>query len=306
MEKVIQTLDMQDFISGNEEKKAAFVAALKKALETTGFFFLRNHGISHKTVSDARKVFDAFFQQLPEDIRLKYEFIEEQHQRGYTPMRIEKGEFAKIADEKHFFQVGDDRAVNVTEIPGFKQAADILFTDFREQSLALMQAIAISLGLEEHYFDQKEGNSIMRAIDYPPTEDPLVDDGVASEGGNITGMCATKHTDINMITLLLAQEEGLQLWYKDEWLPITIEDPDLIIINAGDMLQHLTGGRYKSGLHRVVCQRNVRRFSIPYFCHVKLDESLVPLVHLGTSDLEKYHFKTAGEYLNYRLQQIGL
>ncbi|MBL7718791.1 MAG: isopenicillin N synthase family oxygenase [Flavipsychrobacter sp.] len=306
MEKIIKTLNMPDYTRGGEAEKAAFVAELKEALETTGFFFLRNHGIAQQTVGNARRVFDAFFQQLPEELRLKYEFAEEQHQRGYTPMRIEKGEFAKIADEKHFFQVGDDRAVNVTEIPGFKEAADTLFAEFREQSLVLLRAIAVSLGLDEAYFDGKEGNSIMRAIDYPPTENPLVDDGIASEGGNITGMCATKHTDINMITLLLAQEEGLQLWHKDEWLPITIEDPELIIINAGDMLQHLTGGRYRSGLHRVVCQRNVRRFSIPYFCHVKLEESLVPLEHLGASDLERFHFKTAGEYLNYRLQQIGL
>lgn len=306
MEKIIKTLNMPDYTRGGEAEKAAFVAELKEALETTGFFFLRNHGIAQQTVGNARRVFDAFFQQLPEELRLKYEFADEKHQRGYTPMRIEKGEFAKIADEKHFFQVGDDRAVNVTEIPGFKEAADTLFAEFREQSLVLLRAIAVSLGLDEAYFDGKEGNSIMRAIDYPPTENPLVDDGIASEGGNITGMCATKHTDINMITLLLAQEEGLQLWHKDEWLPITIEDPELIIINAGDMLQHLTGGRYRSGLHRVVCQRNVRRFSIPYFCHVKLEESLVPLEHLGASDLERFHFKTAGEYLNYRLQQIGL
>jgi isopenicillin N synthase-like dioxygenase len=306
MEKLIKTLDLRDYTSGDENKKQTFVRELKDALSTTGFFFLKNHGISHETVTEARRHFDHFFQELPAETRLKYEFADEQHQRGYTPMRIEKGEFAKIADEKHFFQIGEDRTVNIEEIPGFKETSDKLFDQFQKQSITLLQAIALSLDLDEHYFDEKEGNSIMRAIDYPPTENPLVDDGVASEGGNITGMCATKHTDINMITLLLALEEGLQLWYKDEWLPIHIEDPELIIINAGDMLQHLTGGRYKSGLHRVVCQRNVRRFSIPYFCHVKMEESLVPLEHLGESDLEKFHFKTAGEYLNYRLEKIGL
>jgi isopenicillin N synthase-like dioxygenase len=306
MQQVIPTLDMQDFTSGDENRKKAFVEDIKNALENTGFFFLENHGISTDTLSGARKVFDHFFQGLSIEERLKYEFIEEQHQRGYTPMRVEKGEFANVADEKHFFQIGDDRNVMVEEIPLFKEAADKLFGEFREQSIELLRAIALSLGLEEHYFDEKEGYSIMRAIDYPPTEDPLEDDEEATRGGNITGMCASKHTDINMITLLEAQEEGLQLLKNDTWLPITIDNPDLIIVNAGDMLEHLTGGRYRSGLHRVVCQRNVRRFSIPYFCHLKLDESLVPLEQLGASDMEKYHFQTAGDYLYHRLQQIGL
>jgi isopenicillin N synthase-like dioxygenase len=297
---------MQEFASGNEMRKNSFVADLKNALETTGFFFLKNHNIPQQTLSQARKVFDTFFLELSDEERRKYEFIEEKHQRGYTPMRVEKGEFANVADEKHFFQVGDDRSVNVTEIPEFKQAADTLFNEFRRQSLSLLSAIALSLGLDEHYFDTKEGYSIMRAIDYPPTETPLIDDEEATIGGNITGMCASKHTDINVITLLEAQEEGLQLFYDGSWLPITIDNPDLIIVNAGDMLEHLTGGRYKSGLHRVVCKRNVRRFSIPYFCHVNLEESLVPLAHLGDSDLKKYHFQTAGEYLFHRLAQIGL
>jgi isopenicillin N synthase-like dioxygenase len=306
MQQVIPTLDMQDFTSGDESRKATFVQQIKDALENTGFFFLKNHSISARTLSGARAVFDQFFQGLSIEERLKYEFAEEQHQRGYTPMRIEKGEFANVADEKHFFQIGDDRNVTVEEIPLFKEAADSLFREFREQSIELLRAIALSLALPEHYFDEKEGYSIMRAIDYPPTEDPLEDDDVATRGGNITGMCASKHTDINMITLLEAQEEGLQLLKDHTWLPITIENPDLIIVNAGDMLEHLTGGRYKSGLHRVVCQRNVRRFSIPYFCHLKLDESLVPLEKLGASDMEKYPFRTAGEYLNHRLRQIGL
>ncbi len=248
MQQVIPTLNMQDFTSGDEHRKATFVQEIKKALGSTGFFFLKNHGISAHTLSGARNVFDRFFQGLSMEERLKYEFIEEQHQRGYTPMRIEKGEFANIADEKHFFQIGDDRNVNVDEIPEFENAADALFNEFRAQSIELLRAIALSLGLPEHHFDEKEGYSIMRAIDYPPTEDPLEDDDEATRGGNITGMCASKHTDINMITLLEAQEEGLQLLKDNTWLPITIDNPDLIIVNAGDMLEHLTGGRYRSGL----------------------------------------------------------
>ncbi len=276
MKNVIQTLDLQHFLSGGETKKSAFILNLKNAFETTGFCFLKNHGIGKNTLQMARTVFEQFF-NLDEGVRNKYEFVSEHHQRGYTPMKIEKGEFANIADEKHFFQIGADRSVNVSEINDFERDSIMLFNDFRVCSKFLLEAIALSLGLDEYYFSKKEGNSIMRAIDYPARENPLIDDDVATMGGNIVVMCASKHTDINMITLLEAQEEGLQLWYENTWLPITITDPGLIIVNAGDMLQHLTGGRYVSGLHRVVCQRNIRRFSIPYFCHLNVHESVAPL-----------------------------
>ncbi len=297
---------MYDFTSGVKSKKEKFIKELKNAMESKGFFFLKNHNISWKTLSSARKMFDIFFQEFSETQRKKYEFSDEQHQRGYTPMRIEKGEFANIADEKHFFQIGNDRNVDVPDIRDFKIVTNNLFREFRSDALMILRAIALSLNLDENYFAKKEGNSIMRAIDYPPTANPLADDGIATKGGNIIGMCASKHTDINMITLLEAKEEGLQLWDGENWIPITIESEDLIIVNAGDMLEHLTGGRYKSGLHRVVCQKNIRRFSIPYFCHLNVLESVVPLKHLGSSDLNKYHFQTVGEYLNFRLAQIGL
>lgn len=268
----IPTLDLKDFL-GSTPQKELFIQDLKNALATKGFFFLKNSGISEKTISTARKAFETFFQ---------------------------------FPDEKHFFQIGADRNVDVTEIRNFKPITNELFSEFRTEARVLLSAISLSLGMKEFYLSAKEGNSIMRAIDYPPTENPLHDDGIASRGGNITGMCASKHTDINMITLLEAKEEGLQLLDGSTWLPITIKEPGLIIVNAGDMLEHLTGGRYKSGLHRVVCKRNVRRFSIPFFCHINENESIRPLQHLGSSDLGKYKFSTAGEYLRHRLNAIGL
>ena len=222
-------------------------------------------------------------------------------------MRLETGEYAKDPDEKHFFQVGDHLDLpEVKEVDYFTPTCSELYNAFKNLSITLLCAVALSLKLPEHYFDNKEGDSIMRAIHYPSSENPLVDDGLATEGGNITGMCASKHTDINIITLLEAKEPGLELWYKNEWIPITIEDPNVLIVNCGDMLQHLTGGRYISGLHRVICEKNTDRFSVPYFCHIHGEESISPLEHLGKSDTAKFYFKTAGQFLNHRLEQIKL
>ena len=304
MNQLIPVLNLNYYKSQQKKNREHFVSSVKRALETTGFFFLINHGISQETLSENKAVFDKFFSN--EIDRTKYEFPDDAHQYGYTRMKIEKGEFATIPDEKHFFQLGARNAVDVAEIPNFKKVTTTLYDQFRQCSLLLLETIALSLDLKKDYFSSKEGNSIIRAIDYPPTSTPLVDDEEPTHGGNITGMCASKHTDINMITLLEAKEEGLQLSHQGTWVPITIEDPNMIIVNAGDMLEHLTGGRYKSGLHRVVCKRDTRRFSVPYFCHINVHESIVPLKHLGESDLNKYRFTSAGEFLHDRLKTIGL
>ncbi len=84
---IIPTLNLRDFVSGGS-KKESFVTQLKHALETKGFFFLKNHGISVKTISSARTMFNTFF-NFPEEVRKKYEYAEEQHQRGYTPLKTE-------------------------------------------------------------------------------------------------------------------------------------------------------------------------------------------------------------------------
>ncbi len=306
MEHLIETLNLEDFRL-NPETKNRFVKQLADAFTSPGFFFLENHGIPENVIAKADRLFREFFVDLSTEQRLQYENKEKLHQVGYTPMKLETGEFSTTPDEKHFFQAGDrDEIPFVSEIPAFTPACMALFDEFRKVSLTLFQATALSLNLPEDYFDKKEGNSAMRAIHYPAHENPLADDGEINAGGNYAGMCASKHTDINMITLLLAREPGLELWHKNHWVPIIITNPNMLIVNAGDMLEHLTGGRYKSGLHRVVCEKNVERFSVPYFSHMNEQESIVPVPSLGESDLTKFHFKTAGEFLNYRLQQIGV
>ena len=169
-----------------------------------------------------------------------------------------------------------------------------------------MQVVAVTLGLDKNHFDEELGNSMVRRIHYPAHPNPTVEDkdvSKAVQGGNALGMCASMHTDINDLTLLHATEPGLQLWHNNKWLPITCEF-ETIIINAGDMLWHLTGGRYKSGLHRVVCQPNVDRTASPFFGHRKDECSVVPLSHLGYSDLTTFRFQTEGEFLQHRLEQI--
>lgn len=302
---LIKTLDLNDFLSRSAGRRRDFILSLTQELQDKGFIFLKNHGIPQASLARGKHIANTFF-DLPSEQRLKYEWKHQKHERAYTPLSQETGEFANIADFKHFWQVKATRNPIVKEV-NFKPVYQ-LFNEFRICGSIIGRAIARSLELPENYFDLIEGDSVMRIIDYPRHINPYKSDRAAfrnaTRGGNIVGMCASEHTDINLFTLLEAKEPGLQLKYKGKWIPVTIDDPNLIVVNVGDMLEHLTNGLYVSGLHKVVCRRNKRRQSMVFFYHPRRDSSILPLKNCGEPNLEKYPYKTARQFFRHPIQQI--
>jgi len=50
----------------------------------------------------------------------------------------------------------------------------------------------------------------------------------------------------------------------DEIVPVPPRT-EAFVINVGDMLSEITGGRFKSPLHRVINRQALARYSIPFF-----------------------------------------
>ncbi len=300
---VIKTLNLNHLGSNSEGN---FVNLVKDSLTETGFFLLENHGIPAKLLKENNKLFNLFFEELSFQQKMRYAIPSSFYQQGYAPLGVETGEYAKVADNKEYFQYGDVRPMlQIDEIPKLKELSEELFFQFNSLYKVLMGVIAVTLDMDRSYFDEELGNSIIRKIYYPAQLNPTIqnEDVEVVRGGNVVGMCASRHTDINDVTLLHATEPGLQLFHNQKWLPVLCNF-DTIIINSGDMLNHLTGGRYKSGLHRVVCQPNTKRTASPFFGHRNDGASVVPLTHLGESDLVQFPFQTEGQYLDYRIKQI--
>ncbi len=305
MTPAISTIKLGDFKHGNTSRKAV-IEALGKAFSTYGFIFVRGHQIP-KALTDKMQQLSKQFFHLSQQQLESYIVPESHGQVGYTAPFTETGEHFRIPDSKHFFHIREEnRTALINEVPDFIPTAQELFECFKKTYKTLLEAVGCTLGQDPAEFSSLEGNSTLRLLHYMATENPLRDEGLAKEGGNAVGMCASKHTDINFMTLLYALEPGLELFYNGNWMPITIPDEKVIIVNCGDMLQHLTGGYFKSGLHRVVCQPNTERYSFPFFGHPKPETSLVPLKGYEPKDAALFPHKTAGEFLDTRLIQIGL
>lgn len=312
--KTIPSVDLSKFVHGTSQEKEQFIEELTDAWKTIGFVTVYNHGVPQDLI-------DAFFEQvqkffaLDTETKLKYEDFDNGGQRGYTSFGREHAKGFETPDLKEFWQIGQEVSdgdaiekeyvgnIYVDILPEFNNIGRELYKSFEEAGAHLLRAVAIHMGIGEDYFAAKihNGNSILRAIHYPPiTQEPN------------SAMRAEQHEDINLITLLVgASAEGLQAQdIHGNWVPI-MPPAGHLVINVGDMLQRLTNNVLRSTPHRVVNppkeKWGTRRFSIPFFLHPRSDMDLTSLDFCVTKENPlAYEPITAGEYLMERLREIGL
>lgn len=313
----VPSLDLADFTSGDADKKASFIQTLGDAYNNIGFVAIKNHGLTDEMTQKLYATIQKFFRQSDE-IKQKYEIPELAGQRGYIGKGKEHAKGRTTGDLKEFYHIGqhvtdgdpikNEYPDNIwpEELPEMESIGLHVYKTLEATGIKMLQAIALYLGLDEHYFDNKahNGNSILRPIHYFPIENP---DEVPADA-----VRAAEHGDINLITLLMgASADGLQVLRRDnKWIPITAL-PNQIIVNVGDMLSRHTNNRLKSTIHRVVNPprelMKTSRFSIPFFMHPRSDMDLSVLENCIDQDNPKlYEDIAAGEFLQQRLAEIGL
>jgi isopenicillin N synthase-like dioxygenase len=291
-----------------------FAQKLGKSFEEYGFAIIADHGIPDELIHRAEDKAKAFF-ALPEEVKRKYLIAGGGGARGYTPFGIETAKGLKAHDLKEFWHVGRDLPEGhrfrdhmpdnlwPAEVPSFKDTFLELFATFDQSGLKVLKAIARYLKIDENYFEDavRDGNSVLRALHYPPQSEPT--------GEHIR---AGAHEDINAITLLLgAEEAGLELLTTDgRWIPVSPK-PGELVINIGDMLQRLTNGKLRSTSHRVVNPTPDRaskaRYSMPFFLHFRSDFLIDPLKEtIAAGEQPKWAPITANDYLQERLREIKL
>ncbi|WP_339704814.1 2-oxoglutarate and iron-dependent oxygenase domain-containing protein [uncultured Kriegella sp.] len=310
----IPSVNLEEFLSGDEAKKQKFIKEIGAAFENIGFVALSGHFLSEALVKDLYDEIKKFF-TLPQAVKDTYEIAGIGGQRGYTSFGKEHAKGRKEGDLKEFWHFGQyvednpklesEYPANVTvkELPDFNNVGQETFKMLEKTAKYVLRALALHLDLEENYFDAyiKNGNSILRPIHYPPiTQAPK------------NAVRAAAHGDINLITLLMgAHGKGLQVKnHEGKWVD-AIAKPDQLMINVGDMLSRLTNDKLKSTIHQVVNPPKefwgTSRYSIPFFMH---PISEMPLNCLENC-VDKAHPKqfddiTAGEFLNERLIELGL
>jgi len=299
---------------GFERDFTHFSETLGGSFARFGFAVISDHGIPQDRIDAALAAAKKFF-ALTEAQKMKYK-LPVSGARGYTPFGVETAKGETNYDLKEFWHVGRDlppghpyrnhMADNVwpdAEVAEFHEAVGWLYEALDKMGLKVLEAIAVYLGLERHFFDSTVdfGNSVLRLLHYPP---------VPFDGPHIR---AAAHEDINVITLLLgAEEAGLEVLDRDgQWLAVN-PPPGSLVCNIGDMLQRLTNHRLPSTTHRVVNpapeRRGVPRYSTPFFLHFNSDYEIKTLPNcVDAAHPDRYPTSiTADEFLQERLREIKL
>ena len=310
----IPSVDLNDFLSDDLQKKSLFVNTIGSAFQEIGFCAVRGHFLDDQLVKRLYDQIKLFF-DLPADVKKKYEHPEFSGQRGYVSFGKESAKGSKHGDLKEYWHFGQYVSENeshkynyfpnikVDELPEFNIVGEEVYKTLEKTAKYVLRALALYLKIDEKYFDNyiHNGNSILRPIHYPPImEDPK------------EAVRAAAHGDINLITLLMgAHGKGLQVQKTNgDWID-AVASKDELMINIGDMLSRHTNNVLKSTVHRVVNpDRELlkkSRYSIPFFMHPVSEMKLNVLESTICDEFPKaYDDITAGEFLEERLIELGL
>jgi len=216
--KQIPSVDLRDFLSVDANKRNEFIQNIGKAYEDIGFVALKGHFLDQDLVDELYTQVREFF-SLPYETKAKYEVQGLAGQRGYTSFGKEHAKGRTTGDLKEFFHFGQyeppanseeyPENVLVDESPAFNAVGQKTFAALEKTGCFVLRALALHLGLDEHYFDPfvKGGNSILRAIHYPPiTEEPKKDEPkvVKDEEKSEKGELSSKEQLIKTLKALYA------------------------------------------------------------------------------------------------------
>lgn len=314
-------IDVHALVAGTGDQKAV-AEQIRHACLDMGFFYIKGHGVDEALQDRLEQLSRQFFAQ---DLETKLELRMERAGRawrGYFPVGGELTSGRPDLKEGLYFgaELGaDDPRVQAgvplhganlfpANIPQFRETVLAYMAAMTQLGQILMQGIALSLGLEASYFADRytaDPLILFRIFNYPPEP---------ANVGTPPSWGVGEHTDYGLLTILKQDDAGgLEVKSKSGWIaapPV----PGTFVCNIGDMLDRMTGGRYRSTPHRVRNTAGRSRLSFPFFfdpnfdAEVKRIESpdLEPVMDDQESrwDRSSVHAFT-GTYGDYLLNKVG-
>ncbi|MGD9981603.1 MAG: isopenicillin N synthase family dioxygenase [Hyphomonadaceae bacterium] len=309
----VPLIDLAPLLSGGDAGAAA--RAIGEACRDLGFFYATGHAIAQDTLAALDRASRTFF-ALPEAEKMQIKMAKGGRAwRGYFPVG---GELTSgKPDRKQGLYFGeelsaDDARVKAglplhganlfpSAVPELKPAVLRFMEEATRSAHAIMEGVALSLGLDAHYFRRTytaNPTLLFRIFEYPAGDDEAWGVG--------------EHTDYGLLTLLAQDDNGgLQVKTPGGWIeapPI----PGTLVCNIGDMLDRLTGGAYRSTPHRVRNLSGKSRLSFPFFFDPGWDAEIVPLpAHANARDDSSERWDRAnvhawsGTYGEYLLGKVA-
>jgi len=271
----IRTVDIGQFLHGDDAAKRAFATQLGDALHEIGFAILTGHGVDPNLYAEAERRIEEIFTSLTlnEKMRFRAERFGSVNQ-GYFPIKETSNMHPDLVEGWVFCRRAFEDAQSFWPMQDQAEFFRQIVAGHEKLILPVMQSLLTYLGCDAHLFDEKltGTNFGLRLNYYPPVSD--ADD--ATGAARLLG-----HEDIDLFTFLPAPRvEGLQILNRRnmKWVRIAAP-PGSIILNTGDYMQRISNDIFPSTTHRVSKprdprQRTATRVSFPMAVYLWENEML--------------------------------
>ncbi|KAL8168101.1 hypothetical protein V2J09_009600 [Rumex salicifolius] len=252
---------------------------LYSALTSWGCFQIVNHGMTSSFLDEIREAMRQFY-AFPLEEKQKYSRGVDGYD-GYGNDSIINPDQVLDWNDRLFLSVYPEARRQLKYWPekpeNFREMIHDYTMKHKEMVEVILKAMARALNLEEDQILNKHGEQGVlmsaRFNFYPNCSAP-------------ERVLGTKvHTDRSTVTFLLQDDrvDGLHVFKDDQWFkaPVT---PDAIFVNAGDLIEIMSNGIFKSAVHRVVANSERERLSLVMFCFPSNDTEIEPFKELICSD----------------------
>ena len=260
--------------------------AIGRACRDHGFFYVVHHGVDEGLQRTLEDLSRRFFSQ---DRATKMEISMERGGpawRGYFPVGgeltsgkpdVKEGIYfgAELHEDHPLVRAGTPlHGPNLfpRNIPELRDAVLAYMDAMTRLGHALMEGLALSLGLESSYFANRytaEPLTLFRIFNYP---------GDPHARGDEPRWGVGEHTDYGLLTILKQDDTGgLQVKSRTGW---TAAPPiaGAFLCNISDMLDRMTAGHYRSTPHRVQNVTRRDRLSFPFFFDPNFNAEIGPIL----------------------------
>jgi len=291
----VVNLDALSGAQGELTRQEAF-ESLRRGVADVGFMQLSHHGVDLELINAALEASKKYFAQSEETkLEQVYPYRHADNtgylQKGGENLDDDEGR----GDPKETLDLNRDLIVTnpylkETPLPMYWEALNTVKNK-------LLTAWEEMLGADAGFLTAQHsgGRNNLRLLHYFPV--PTADEQPRCQA----------HTDYGVMTLLVADSEGLEVFNrKTGTFQRMALATDRIIVNVGDLMHRWSNGRFASTLHRVVSAQSSEpssRYSMAYFVHPNKDSMIDPrdlLVDPSTS--AQFAPVNAVAYLQERLQ----
>ena len=307
----IPVIDISGLYKDDPGAQQQVAEQLSYAAEHVGFFYIKGHQIPPQQIERLKAQAKQFF-ALPFEEKMRYYAgnFGIKH-RGYVPPgeerteTLERPELANTpnkTDNKEAFDLSWDLPENDPDViankpmhgsnvwadlPDFKNDVSQYYASVIALGRVLLRGFELALKIEP--------NTLNKLVNKPTSQLRLMHYPHNLEAEDIFGFGA--HTDMELFTILLPTAPGLEVVNSEgQWIDAPpIENA--FVVNIGDMIEALSGGKFIATSHRV---RKVKdeRYAFPLFFACDYDVEIKPLPQFSTPEtIEKYPPVIAGQHL---------